>query len=282
MIYSLEDKNNDNVNRALMGRFRRFVNEMELMEIPLLGRRYTWSNERDSPTLVKLDRVLCTSDWEDIYPECILQSHATEMSDHCPLVLGLRDGVQGKRRFHFESFWTKLPGFLETVAASWEEPVQPCSPLQRLPIKLKRLTRALQSWSAKRVGHVKTQLAAARDVLHRLEMAQDRRRLETGEEWLRRELKKLYLRLASLERTMARLCSRVRQLKDGDVNTSYFHKQAAYRKRKNFIPKLVDGDLVATSQEEKHKVLFDFYDNLLGAAPNRDFPWTWIFFIERV
>ena len=37
MIYSAEDKNNDNVNRALMGRFRRFVNDMELKEIPLLG-----------------------------------------------------------------------------------------------------------------------------------------------------------------------------------------------------------------------------------------------------
>ena len=62
MIYCSEDKNNDNVNRAMMGRFRRFVNELDLKEIPLWGRRYTWSNERESPTLVKLDRVLCTND----------------------------------------------------------------------------------------------------------------------------------------------------------------------------------------------------------------------------
>jgi endonuclease/exonuclease/phosphatase family metal-dependent hydrolase len=68
MIYSSEDKNNDNLNMAMMGRFRRFVNDLELKEIPLLGRRYTWSNERASPTLVKLDRVLCTSNWEDLYP----------------------------------------------------------------------------------------------------------------------------------------------------------------------------------------------------------------------
>ena len=90
MIYCSEDKNNENVNRAMMGRFRRFINELELKEIFLLGRRYTWSNEWDSPTLVKLDRVLCTNDWEDIYPESILQSHASEMSDHCPLTLGLK------------------------------------------------------------------------------------------------------------------------------------------------------------------------------------------------
>jgi hypothetical protein len=65
------------------------MNDLELKEVPLLGRRYTWSNERDSPTLVKLGRFLCTNDWEDLFLESILQSQATEMSDHCPLVLGL-------------------------------------------------------------------------------------------------------------------------------------------------------------------------------------------------
>jgi hypothetical protein len=34
---------------------------------------------------------------------------------HCPLVLGLKDLVKGKRSSHFESFWTELPGLLETI-----------------------------------------------------------------------------------------------------------------------------------------------------------------------
>jgi len=119
MIYSAEDKNNENLNRAMMGRFRRFVNDLELKEIPLLGRRYMWSNEREAPTLVKLDRVLCTSCWEEMFPGCILQSLASQISDHCPLLLGLKEWIRGKWRFHFESFWTKLPHFLEVVADSW-------------------------------------------------------------------------------------------------------------------------------------------------------------------
>lgn len=61
MIYSSEDKNNDNLNRDMMGLFRSFVNDFDLKEIPLIGRRYTWSNEREAPTLIKLDRVLCTT-----------------------------------------------------------------------------------------------------------------------------------------------------------------------------------------------------------------------------
>lgn len=37
MIYSSGDKSNDNVNRVLMGRFHRFVNEMELKRDTSIG-----------------------------------------------------------------------------------------------------------------------------------------------------------------------------------------------------------------------------------------------------
>jgi hypothetical protein len=108
----------------MMGRFRGFVNSMELKEIPLIGRRFTWSNQREVPTLVKLDHVFCTADWEDFFPDCSLHSNATAVSDHCPLTLRFREGGMGRRRFHFENFWPKIPGFLEVVAASWSLPLQ--------------------------------------------------------------------------------------------------------------------------------------------------------------
>jgi exonuclease III len=57
LIYQAADKNNANLDRAMMGRFRRFLDDNDLLEIPLLGRKYAWSNERRSPTLVRLDTV---------------------------------------------------------------------------------------------------------------------------------------------------------------------------------------------------------------------------------
>jgi len=107
LIYKDEDKNNSNLNRAMMGRFRRLINDLSLKEIPLHGRKFTWSNLQDSPTLVKLDRVLCSVDWEQLFSDCLLQSAASEDSDHCPLILGLTDRKAGKPRFHFEPFWSK-------------------------------------------------------------------------------------------------------------------------------------------------------------------------------
>ena len=53
LIYKDKDKNNSNLNRAMMGRFRKLINDLALKELPLLGRKYTWSNLQESPTLVK-------------------------------------------------------------------------------------------------------------------------------------------------------------------------------------------------------------------------------------
>lgn len=87
--------------------------------------------------------------------------------------------------------------------------------------------------------------------MHRLEIAQDGRALTPHEDWLRRQLKCHALGLASLERTTARLRSRLGWLKEGDANTSYFQQHAHYRKRKNFLAKLKIGDQVITGQQEK-------------------------------
>jgi exonuclease III len=111
LIYKDEDKNNHNYNRATMGCFRKFIDDLALKELPLHGRKYTWSNQQEAATLVKLDRVICSVDWEETFPNCLLQSMATNDSDHCPMLLGIQDNKSWHRRFHFEAFWPKLQGF---------------------------------------------------------------------------------------------------------------------------------------------------------------------------
>jgi hypothetical protein len=101
------------------------------------------------------------------------------------------------------------------------------------------------------VGNIKEQLQFAKEILHQLEIAQDSRVLSPQENWLRCQLKKHTLGLASLERTMARLRSRLNWLKEGDANTAYFHHHARYRKHKNFIAKFKVDDQIITDQEEK-------------------------------
>lgn len=87
LITAAEDKNNTRINRRLMNAFRSKVNDLELKEMYLFGRRYTWSSEQAIPTLVKLDKLFISTQWEDLFPEAHLQALSSSGSDHCPLLL---------------------------------------------------------------------------------------------------------------------------------------------------------------------------------------------------
>jgi hypothetical protein len=62
MIYQASDQNNLNLNQRLMGSFRHTLNRCELFEFNLQNCKFTWSNERENPTLVCLDRMLYNKD----------------------------------------------------------------------------------------------------------------------------------------------------------------------------------------------------------------------------
>jgi hypothetical protein len=148
LIYRAEDKNNSNYNCAMISRF---INDLAIKELPLHGRKYTWSNQHDSPTLVRFDRVLCTVAWEELYPNSLLQSVASDDSDHCSLLLlGLKDNRAGKRRFHFESYLPKLEGFQEAVQGAWQSVQQCICPFSYLDKKLRVTAKGLQAWSDKK------------------------------------------------------------------------------------------------------------------------------------
>lgn len=57
-IYRARDKNNGNLNLRRMHQFRASLNHCQLKEIHLQNRKYTWSNERRRPTMVRLDSLL--------------------------------------------------------------------------------------------------------------------------------------------------------------------------------------------------------------------------------
>jgi hypothetical protein len=62
-----------------------------------------------------------------------------------------------------------------------------------------------------------------REVIQKVEQAQDLSALSAEEDLLRRELKMKCLGLASLSRTIARRRSCLVFLREGDANTKFFH-----------------------------------------------------------
>ncbi|XP_058068559.1 uncharacterized protein LOC131217640 [Magnolia sinica] len=64
----VDEKSHRNKITPAMAAFSRWIEDQELVDLPLLGSRFTWSNGRATPILSRLDRFLISPDWLDIFP----------------------------------------------------------------------------------------------------------------------------------------------------------------------------------------------------------------------
>jgi mannosylglycoprotein endo-beta-mannosidase len=269
LILRASEKSNANLDRPMMRRFREFVSSLELKELYLHGRVFTWSSEREVPTMSMIDRALVSVDWDINNPDCMLQAMSSNVSDHAPLHLSLSAAFKPKRRFRFELFWTKMEGFEEIVQEAWKCDDRLVDPFKRLDALFRNCAKVLQAWGQRKVGNVKIQMAVANLVIFRLDVAQEWRELSAGERWLRKSLKLALLGLASFERTIARQRSRMRWLAEGDANTRLFHAMANGRRQKNFILAVQVGSEIITDQDGKVSAFTEAYQGLLGTIQNR-------------
>jgi hypothetical protein len=51
LIYQAQDRNNDRLNRRLMQRLRCTIDTLQLAQLHLNSRLYTWSSERNAPMM---------------------------------------------------------------------------------------------------------------------------------------------------------------------------------------------------------------------------------------
>jgi hypothetical protein len=72
LILRASEKNNENLNRPMMNRFRHFVSNLELKELYMHGCLFTWSSEWENPMLSRIDRALVSVDWDLNNPDSFL------------------------------------------------------------------------------------------------------------------------------------------------------------------------------------------------------------------
>jgi hypothetical protein len=246
--------------------FHNTLNSMELMELHLQGRLFTCSNEQQHPTLCKIDRALTWMAWCDLYPNHALCALSTTTSDHASLLLHTDVTVSGKPRFQFETICPKFLGYLDAIDCGWNGvPISAnVDAFKSLDIKLCNTAKELKHCSQKFVGNVRFQLVVAKEVIFKLDQAQDRHQLSCEEVELRTELKFKCLGLASLARTIARQRSRILHHREGDTNTCYFQLQASHHSRKSFIDRIVHHSCGLVDEESKVDAIFQHFNTIFG------------------
>ena len=66
------EKNKPTVLSKHSGTFNSIIACYDLLDMTLAGGKYTWSNNQSPPTLEKLDRILVSKSWEDLFPRAMV------------------------------------------------------------------------------------------------------------------------------------------------------------------------------------------------------------------
>jgi hypothetical protein len=86
-----------------------------LIELPLKGRAYTWSNMQEDPLLEQLDWFFTSPNWTIDYPKTEVLPLAKITSDHLPCHIVISTSIPKANVFHFEKFWAERNDFIQTI-----------------------------------------------------------------------------------------------------------------------------------------------------------------------
>ena len=113
---SLENRNlpGGNVNDIFL--FNEIIGHLGLIELPIKGRQFTWSNMQSQPLLEQIDWFFTLVAWTSDHPNTLVLPLARSTSDHVPCVVTIATAIPKARVFRFENYWVDLPSFHECVA----------------------------------------------------------------------------------------------------------------------------------------------------------------------
>ncbi|KAL4180208.1 hypothetical protein AMTRI_Chr13g124080 [Amborella trichopoda] len=137
---------NTNISQGMLD-FSDFISRQELVDIPIQGNAFTWSNHSAQPSLAKLDRFLLSLGWEDLFPGSHALTLPKPTSDHCPILLDTQTICRGPKPFRFELAWLEEQSLLTLIPSWWNSFSSQVSGTEgfKLQPKLHLLKKSLKS-----------------------------------------------------------------------------------------------------------------------------------------
>ncbi|XP_026459700.1 uncharacterized protein LOC113360403 [Papaver somniferum] len=256
-----EKKNCKRITR-IMRKFNKFIVEHDLIDLPLKGARYTWSNGQSNPVMCRLDRFLISPSFEQHYPFVTQLAKARPTSDHIPLLLEISDPSWGPSPFRFEAMWFMENGFLQLLEDWWLSFCFAGTPSTVLWLKLKALKEKLKVWNKEVFGHTTTNLNIILSDIQTLDLLGEDNVLTEEERNVHLQNKEEFERISKMEETSWKIKSKTKWLQEGDRNTSFFISNASARRRYNKIRKLyVENELVSDRKRLQEHIV-GFYKTL--------------------
>ncbi|KAE8713890.1 Exocyst complex component SEC8 [Hibiscus syriacus] len=113
-----EEKIGIGQNRNAMIIFSQFILQFGLIDLPMIGGRFTWCNNQDNPTFVRLDRFLVDSQFLVAFPDIVQSILSRFVSDHNAITLENRNVDWGKKPFKLFNYLMDKEGFEDLIKSS--------------------------------------------------------------------------------------------------------------------------------------------------------------------
>jgi hypothetical protein len=180
--------------------FNDVIHHLDLVEIPLKGRAFTWSNMQQNCLLEKIDWVFTSSDWTLAFPNTLAFALSHVVSDHVTYVISVESAIPKATIFRFEDYWASFLDFLPTVERFLSLPVHRNDPPLIISAKFKVLHRGMKAWS-KEISKLNKLINNCSYVLGILDGLEEQRSLPTLEINFRKQLKLHLLNLLEAKRS---------------------------------------------------------------------------------
>jgi hypothetical protein len=172
-------------NRADIFVFNNFISGMELLELPLYGRSFTWAHP-NGVSMSKLDRVLLLEGWLDSWPNPVVWALPIDVSDHCPIVLWYNDVDWGPLPFRFKKILLEDSDFKKLVTKVWAEQQVTGWMGYILKERLKGLKEAIKKWNSEVYGVVDSKIQKLRADIEDMDLRSERVGISDEEVLLRK------------------------------------------------------------------------------------------------
>ncbi|KAK2365796.1 hypothetical protein QL285_079253 [Trifolium repens] len=260
-LLSQDDKRGTHLHPNWLCRgFRDAVSDCGLVDIRLEGHQFTWCKSLETHRRVeeRLDRAMANSDWMLLFPEVRLINLLASHSDHNPILLQgvVPSTTRPNRPFRFENSWLKEPDLEDTVREGWIE-----AGTMDIMDRVDHCSHKLQRWGRRKRTRFKLDIEASKKEMENL------RGMGEVEDIVRfKAAQHTHAKLLMQEEDFWRQRAKMHWLKDGDLNTKFFHLSASVRSRFKRIDKLLNEDnVIVRKHADLCEVAHRYFDNLFKA-----------------
>ncbi|KAK8327880.1 hypothetical protein V6Z11_A11G212100 [Gossypium hirsutum] len=210
--------------------FLNFIKKCNLVDLPLLGRKFTWHDPDNKKS--QLDRFLVDEVWLEKIEDFQQQGLNLSVSDHIPILLSHGSTDWGPRPFKFFNAWVKNKEYMSIIRNEWGSMGYLNGKVSE---KLKKPKGVLRKWNREERYTLDRRFNEIEARIRCLDECSDVRDLFELE---LEELKILYLELGVFSRfkeSIWRQKSRMTWLMVGDSNTTFFQRAVKFKAKRKTI-----------------------------------------------